>query len=154
MSTLVLMACSGAKAETRTPLPAIDLYQGVMFQTLREHRPVDIDPEELCILIVSAEHGLLCHDDDIEPYDRQMTAERADELVERGFPDDMYFDGPVFDRVLLAGGAEYRRVMHMYLGAMREFEQLTPDARIEEVSGGIGEQRHQLGEFLRSLVPA
>ena len=83
-----------------------------------------------------------------------MTPERADELIAQGFPEDMYFDGPTFDRVLLAGGAEYRRVMHAYLAAMRAFEQVEQEAEIIEVSGGIGEQRHQLGEFLRSVGTA
>jgi hypothetical protein len=154
MSALVLLACSCSKAETPVPMPAVKLYQGVMYQTLREHRPVDIDPDELTILIVSAEHGLLCEDDEIEPYDRRMTVERADELIAAGFPEDMYFDGPTFDRVLLAGGADYRRVMRAYVEAMRGFDQIAPDAEVIEVSGGIGDQRHQLGEFLRAAVPA
>lgn len=149
MSALVLLACSGTKAATSAPLPAADMYQGVMYQTLRQHRPDDAEGDQLTVLIVSAEHGLICESDAIEPYDRRMTPERADELVARGFPDDLYFDGPTFGRVRLAGGAEYRRVMRAYVAAMLEFGQIEPDAAIVEVSGGIGEQRHQLAEFLR-----
>lgn len=151
MSALLLMACSCTKAETSEPVPAIDLYQGVMYQTLREHRPTDIDPDDLTILIVSAEHGLLCEHDEIATYERRMTPERADELAAQGFPEDFYFDGPTFDRVLLAGGADYRRVMRVYVEAMRKFGQVDAEAEVVEVSGGIGEQRQQLAGFLRSI---
>lgn len=144
-----MMACSAAKADSLRP--AVDLYQGVMYQTLRAHLPPTDD--DLVIMILSAEHGLIFGHEEIEPYDRELTAERADELIATGFPDDIYFDGPTFDRVFLAGGAEYRRVMRAYIVAMREFGQVEPGATVEEVDGGIGQQRHQLGKFLRSVVP-
>lgn len=145
-----MMACSGAKADSIRP--AVELYQGVMYQTLRAHLPEN--DEELVIMIVSAEHGLLFAHDEIDPYDRELTTERADELIAAGFPDDIAFDGPTFSRVFLAGGAEYRRVMRAYVDAMHEFGQVEHGARIDEVHGGIGEQRHQLAEFLQSIVPA
>ncbi len=147
MSALLMMACSAAKADHACA--AVDLYQGVMYQTLRAHLPEN--DEALVIMVVSAEHGLLFGHDEVAPYDRELTPARAEELIAAGFPDDIAFDGDTFDRVFLAGGAEYRRLMLAYVQAMREFGQVEPQAAIEEVSGGIGEQRHQLGAFLRGF---
>jgi hypothetical protein len=146
VSALVIMACCCTKAAATTPIPAIELYQGVMYQTLREHRPAHDDLE---VLIVSAEHGLLWGTDEIETYDQRMTAERADELIAAGIPDDMVFFDPMYERILLAGGAEYRRVMRAYVDAMRAFGQIADRADVMEVHGGIGEQRQQLAAFLR-----
>lgn len=150
MNALLLMACSAAKADK--PSAAIDLYQGVMYETLRAHMPPPAF--EPVVMIVSAEHGLLFSHEEIAPYDRELTEERADELIAAGFPDGVTFDGQVFNRVFLAGGAEYRRVMRAYVDAMHGFGQIEHGARIEEVSGGIGDHRHQLGNFLRLLDPA
>ncbi len=140
---LVMMACSGSKLSREAP--AIDLYQGVMFQTLRTHRCPE---DDLDVVIVSAEHGLLADNDVVEPYDRQMDDARAAELIAAGFPEDFYFEGEPYDAVMLAGGEAYRKVMRSYVEAMKEFGAIAPDAIIEETTGGIGDQRAQLGSFL------
>ncbi|WP_035878752.1 hypothetical protein [Cupriavidus sp. amp6] len=51
---------------------------------------------------------------------------------------------------MLAGGAEYRRVMRAAL-ARRYGPQLPP---LQETTGGIGMRRSQLGAFLDGLKPA
>lgn len=149
MSTvLIMMACSAAKLDHAAP--ATELYQGVMFQTLRAHLPAGED--QPCVVILSAEHGLVCDNDEIEPYEREMTKERSDELVSAGYPDDFYFDGDPFEQIILAGGELYRRVMRVYIETMREFGAVAPGAVVIETCGGIGEQRHQLGAFLAACA--
>jgi hypothetical protein len=148
MSALLLIACSAAKAGS--PRRALDLYQGVMYQTLREHMPI-AEGQRPAVMIVSAEHGLISPEREIAPYDRELTTERADELMNLD-PVSVAFPG-TFNRIFLAGGVEYRRLMRWYIGAMHEQGLIEHGARVEEVSGGIGEQRHQLGTFLRSLDP-
>lgn len=146
-SALVMLACSASKGSVAAP--AVDLYRGVMFETLRAHLPTGDD--EPILMILSAKHGLLFGHDVIEPYDQCLTRELAKELIAAGFPDDITFDGAVFDQVLLAGGEEYRAVMRTYIEAMREFGQVSDDATVIETSGGIGQQRQQLGQFLDQL---
>lgn len=142
---LLLIACSGKKLDR--PAPAMELYQGVMYQSYRAHVRTGWEPT---VLILSARHGFLDPAALLQPYEERMSPARADqflagldELVQTApWPTDVR-------RVLLAGGKEYRRVMR---AAIARRYSATP--WINETTGGIGMQRSQLGEFLRSLVPA
>lgn len=115
-----------------------------MYSTLAKHLRSDAPPS---IVILSAEHGFISPERVIAPYNRRMTAARSDELLselERFAAVDVWPSqvGSTF----LAGGAEYRRVMRAMLVL------LCPEAAAfaRETSGGIGQQRAQLGAFLRS----
>ncbi|GMG94624.1 hypothetical protein RN01_05185 [Cupriavidus sp. SHE] len=140
---LLILACSGRKTATRAR--AIDLYHGVMYSTLRAHRKAEAMP---AIVILSAEHGFISPEQMLDPYDRRMTPQRADEMLAglAGFaapgiwPDSI---GSAF----FAGGHEYRRVMRAILAL------LCPEAAAmaRETFGAIGQQRAQLGAYLRGL---
>lgn len=142
---LLLLACSGTKLDRQAR--AIDLYQGVMYESYREHLRREARPN---VLILSARHGFLDPLAVIDPYDQRMTAQRADAMLA---------DLPAFVRsanwpaqvgkVLLAGGKEYRRVMRAALA--RQYNTTLP--AIQETTGGIGMQRSQLGAFLDGLAP-
>ncbi|WP_020201314.1 hypothetical protein [Cupriavidus sp. WS] len=54
-----------------------------------------------------------------------------------------------FGEVFLAGGEQYRRVMRAAVTNRNSAQQLT---RLNETRGGIGEQRSQLGQFLRHIA--
>ncbi|CAJ0808490.1 hypothetical protein R77560_04728 [Ralstonia thomasii] len=144
---LVLLACSSLKLDR--PAPAMELYRGVMFQTYRANVKPAAAPN---VVILSALHGFITPDTIIGPYDQRMSPERADELLATlathymlpaGWPASI---GPV----LLAGGAQYRRVMRAALRWLADCTGIEP-ANITETSGGIGEQRAQLGRFLRAI---
>lgn len=136
---LVLLACSGKKAAVRAP--ALQLYQGVMYQTYRAHARCGVGP---AMVILSAKHGFVAPDDTLDPYDLRMTTARADELLARLDQSITQVAWPRrASRVLLAGGQTYRRVMRAAIGLVG-----APRLPIDEVSGGIGYQRSQLASFL------
>ena len=144
---LLLLACSGTKLDQ--PAPAIELYRGVMYQTYRTHVRAEAAPQ---VVILSALHGFVPAGDELAPYDLRMTAERADDMLAHlrsrtmarvAWPREI---GPV----LLAGGAQYRRVMRATIEALWNGFGTVP-ASVQETSGGIGEQRAQLGRFLREI---
>ncbi|WP_029050055.1 DUF6884 domain-containing protein [Cupriavidus sp. amp6] len=142
---LLLMACSSTKLDRDAR--AIDLYRGVMYASYRAHVRSDAAPR---VLILSARHGFLPPDTEIAPYDERMTRQRADQMMS-DLP--RYLQPAAWPTrvgsVMLAGGAEYRRVMRAAL-----FRQYGPQLlALQETTGGIGMQRSQLGAFLDGLQP-
>ncbi|MDK2660832.1 DUF6884 domain-containing protein [Cupriavidus consociatus] len=110
-SALLLMACSSTKLDRDAR--AIDLYRGVMYASYRAHVRSDAAPR---VLILSALHGFLPPDTEIAPYDERMTRKRADQMM-ADLP--RYLQPAAWPTrvglVMLAGGAEYRRVMRAAL---------------------------------------
>ncbi|MDE4921915.1 DUF6884 domain-containing protein [Cupriavidus metallidurans] len=142
---LLVLACSGKKAAVRAP--ALQLYQGVMYQTYRAHVQCSAAP---LVVILSAKHGFVAPDEALDPYDQWMTSVRADEILERLHQCVVQVAWPSrASRVFLAGGQHYRRVMRAAIGVVG-----TPELPIGEVSGGIGYQRSQLADFLDRQAPA
>jgi MerR family mercuric resistance operon transcriptional regulator len=102
----------GKKAAVRAP--AVQLYQGVMYQTYRAHTRCGAAP---AMVILSAKHGFVAPDDTLDPYDLRMTNARADELLARLDQSVTQVAWPRrASRVLLAGGQTYRRVMRAATG--------------------------------------
>ncbi|VTU44994.1 DUF6884 domain-containing protein [Variovorax sp. RA8] len=62
---LILMPCSRAKLDC--PAPARDLYQGVMWQSLRANSPEGVHAD---IVVLSALHGFLSGSQVVAPYDK------------------------------------------------------------------------------------
>lgn len=103
------------------------------------------------VVILSAEHGFIAADTLVAPYERRMSAERAEQMVAR-IGDHLTQVWPEEARqVMLAGGRDYRRVMRVAVQTMKEKGALPADCSVLETTGGIGYQRQQLGEFLRGL---
>ncbi|NBW15007.1 MAG: hypothetical protein EBR82_44100, partial [Caulobacteraceae bacterium] len=148
---LIFMPCSAKKGGKAGP--AADLYQGVFFQTYRSN--VTAAPH---MVILSAEHGFISPTEEIAPYDRLLDKERADEMLGdmgkligqlkeamAGIPMDQIKD------VLLVGGKEYQGVMRAALASLKDDGLIPEDASVNATSGGIGEQRQQLGQYLRAI---
>jgi hypothetical protein len=147
-SDVIILACSATKLSRAAP--ALELYQGPMYSTFRANVKRAARPH---VVILSALHGFIPGDQVIEPYEQRLTPERANEMMGQ-LDDFMSSDIPAGARkVLLAGGAEYRRVMRAAVARQVERGEL-PGVTVTETSGGIGYQRQQLGTFLRGLVPA
>lgn len=146
---LVIMACSAPKRAQASA--ALDLYQGVMYSTFRANVRPDAHP---AVAILSAMYGVIAGDAVIEPYEQRLTPARADAIV--ADLDSYLKYGKPFaaKKVLLAGGAEYRRVMRAILPRLVENGSVAPDAVVSETTGGIGYQRQQLGQFLRACAPS
>ena len=79
---LILMSCSATKRQTDKAIPAIELYDGPLWQTLRTHLGA-IPTRNVCVL--SGKYGfinaLLTL---IEPYEARLSQQAADRLIARG----------------------------------------------------------------------
>ena len=82
MPSLLVQSCSATKESVDTPVPAFDLYDGYFFRIIKKARRAGRFQPGLDMIIISAKHGFLEPDDEIEFYDRRMDTERAEELNE------------------------------------------------------------------------
>jgi DNA-binding protein H-NS/GNAT superfamily N-acetyltransferase len=143
---LVLMACCATKKKGMGMGPAIDVYTGVFFQTLKNKLKEGAMPN---LRILSAKYGFIAPDQKIEVYDQVMDKSSADgfmlddKLVE-GFPSNI-------KDVLIVGSDQYQRVMKAAIEDLIKAGKIDKGASINVTKGGIGEQRAQLGRYLASL---
>jgi GNAT superfamily N-acetyltransferase len=143
---LVLMACCATKKKGMGMGPAIDVYTGVFFQTLKNKLKEGAMPN---LRILSAKYGFIAPDQKIEIYDQVMDKAAADgfmlddKLVE-GFPSNI-------KDVLIVGSDQYQRVMKAAIEDLIKAGKIDKGASINVTKGGIGEQRAQLGRYLASL---
>ena len=144
---LVLMPCCDTKGPTKAP--AMELYKGIFFQTFAGNVQDGAEPN---VVILSAKHGFISPTAEIEPYDQVMDKARADEMLANLQAQMKGGDFPKnIKDVLIVGGKEYQRVMRAAIAALQDEGIISQDATINATSGGIGEQRKQLGEYLRSI---
>jgi hypothetical protein len=167
---LVLMACSATKIER--PAPALELYDGPTWQTLRHHRgaiPVSN------VLVLSGEYAFIGAGCTLAPYEARLTERKADFLIDRGIhahntrfgaikPGRMPGATPFVEagagcrliveprpyrHVIACGAGDYGRVFDSFLAGFKRDGLVDAGAMILRPFGGIGEQRGQLGQWLR-----
>jgi len=144
---LVLMPCCDTKGDAKAP--AMELYKGVFFQTLKSNQKSGAEPN---IVILSAKHGFIEPTKEIEPYDQVMTPEKAEEFLltlQRDMDSIDWPDG--IKDVLIVGGKQYQRVMRAAVARLQEDGVISKDASINVTSGGIGSQRSQFGKYLQAI---
>ncbi len=137
---LLIVGCSKAKSPDPGLLPARSRYQGtfwkVIRRALREHPTLD---QELDILVISAEFGAIDDHHLIPWYERRMSHERASALREQIVATiNTRIRQSKYDNILICLGADYRPAL---VGAHLANAYVT--------TGGIGEQAHQLKQWLR-----
>lgn len=150
---LLLMPCSAGKLKDAAK--AGQIYTGVMWQTFRTHAREDATPQTA---ILSAKHGFIGLDEKIDPYEQEMTDELADSWAAKSFPNGQDIDGILdlgsdISDVFIAGGENYRRTMRNVVAELQKTGLIRADATVNETTGGIGEQRQQLGQYLDSIQP-
>jgi hypothetical protein len=167
-SRLLILSCSARKDPNPERIPAIQRYDGPLWQTLRT---VDPDGKLAQVAFLSAHYGFRVATTQIERYDAIMTPERAKEMIDGGtytrWPrpkswkrqgdgqhaeTQMHFvtrDGlyPISE-VAIVGGALYLEVMRSFVAEFRAKHYLTEDACVTEINGTIGRMRQQLREWL------
>ena len=168
-SRLLILACSATKRDGPACMPAIQRYDGPLWQTLRA---VDPYGEKAKVAFLSAHLGFRAASSPIEIYDARMTdqvaaAMKAGDLGTRwprpksqlrvlpsGEHPGIHIGSLTargrnpFSDVALVGG-------HLYLGVMRHLIELfrtagyvARDARIREINGPIGLMRRDLRLWL------
>lgn len=166
MSRLLILGCSATKRPDNEPLPAIERYDGPIYQTLRACRE-----EGLVIpktLILSAEHGIIFDWQQIYDYDRILTPSRVAEFQRqrRVFVTLARITRTMdLAEVLIVAGSQYvtalrdqpfRQHSNIPLPfAIDWFHQpfgWARGARVVVADGGIGMKRKQLREWLQGLA--
>ena len=106
---LLIVSCSDKKCPDVGNMKALDRYTGQLFTKMKaEGIPPNVD-----IAILSAKHGLIRSDTQIEKYDQLMTPEIRDKFISD--PEQMKkirdtIDGD-YDKVFVTGGKNYRDVI-------------------------------------------
>jgi hypothetical protein len=142
--SLIAIACSGRKLATLGEMPAIDRYNGPMWQTLRAAlAECKAKPE---VWVLSARYGFIIADTRIVDYNQVLNERLADKIARRPEYEPQMFAPAVerADAVMFAGGRLYRETMWKACGQLPA----TSAAKISETRGGIGEQRAQLRAWI------
>jgi hypothetical protein len=127
LKVLVIIACSQRKANG--PAAAKDLYLGTLFRLGREFA-------ETCgydYRILSAKYGLLDPEELIEPYDVRVAGVQDVKRLQQKVLPAMNALLPNYNKVIIIGGAMYRRILAPLMGASDKFEVITDSRGI----GGI-----------------
>ena len=166
---LVVLACSATKRQNDGYMPAIDRYDGPLWQTVRS---IPLDRTVTKIAVLSALYGFIDSRSPIQNYDRRLTEDLADRMIAGGLttrwprppsprkPDNYgnhagcemalltdHGDRP-FSDVVIVGGYVYLRVMRSFVNAFRDRGYLAPGAAVDEINAPIGLMRKQLRIWL------
>jgi hypothetical protein len=123
------------------------------------------------VFVLSGKHGFTSAGLFSRPYEEKISCQKVDAIIARGLnglPTDRHglVTGPMiradigrtreepFSRIIIAGAGDYRRFFHWLIEAMKADGLIALGAAIAEVQGGIGEQRGQLGQWLRRMNEA
>lgn len=150
-------------------MPAIERYDGPLWQTVRS---LPIDRAVTKIAVLSAHYGFIDSRSPIQNYDRRLTHDLADRMIDGGLttrwprpplprkPDNYgnhagceiaslteHGDRP-FTAVAIVGGHIYIRVMKSFVTAFRERGYVCAAAAIHEINAPIGIMRRAMREWL------
>jgi hypothetical protein len=144
MKRLIILACSARKKGGPEPVPAIERYDGPMWQILRNFmRDEPLFAECTDILALSAEFGLITSNDLIPLYERKMAPSRAVELRPQVLQRLQCFLSSTHTDICLALSEQY---MHTLAG----WEVLVPEGtRITQTDGPMGVKLAQFKAWLQ-----
>lgn len=142
---LIILSCSDKKSghSRNRALPAIETYDGPMYQSLRKFLREYRWPANLSISALSARHGLFGAIKGIEHYDLRMTPEIAQAQAAQCRAALSKWRGDGHANVHLALGKDYMPAVEPGLAPYGD--------KVGRFEGGIGEKRRQLNDLLRSF---
>lgn len=170
---LLILACSATKRDGPAYMPAIERYDGPLWQTLRT---VDPRGEKAKVAFLSTRLGFRAASTPIETYDARMTPAVADAMkagdlgtrwakqksqrrvMASGDHPGMHIaaltgHGRIpFSDVALVGGHLYLDVMRHLVDLFRQRGHIVGDARITEINGPIGIMRRDLRRWLDRMA--
>jgi len=141
---LVVLSCSATKRDDGGLLPALERYDGPMYQVLRSFLRRAEWPAPLSVGILSAKYGLIGGLASIDTYDQRMTRDRSAE-IKRGSSSDVLRDwSQSHGRVSLLLGKDYLSALNLEALGRQGVE-------TEVVKGPIGMKLHGLKTLLQGL---
>jgi len=142
MSPLLVQSCSKSKQEPDKPVQALDLYSGFFYNIIKKAKREGEIRSDIDICILSAEHGLIDSDTEIEWYDRRMDSKRAKELAPKVKAEFKRRVEEEYELVIINAGEAYRK-------ALTGVED-TVNADVHYIEGdGIGYKGHALKRIIR-----
>lgn len=166
---LVILACSATKRQDDGYMPAIERYDGPLWQTVRS---IPLDRTVTKIAVLSAHYGFIDSRSPIRNYDKRLTEDLADRMIAGGLstrwprppsprkPDNYgnhagcemaslteHGDRP-FSEIAIVGGYIYLKVMRSFVIAFQERGYVAPGASVDEINAPIGMMRKQLRIWL------
>lgn len=141
---LLIISCSRRKRLTAQSVPAIERYDGPLFQVLRKFQansPKQV--EKLDVYILSGKFGLMPASKKIPLYDQPMTAQRADELNPQFVAEICkIFASKRYKEVFVCVGKEYLR-------ALKGYESYFPrKSVVTKATGSLGRRQTSLRQWL------
>lgn len=150
---LLILKCSSRKRGPDEPIPAIERYDGPLWQVLRAYlREQGLWGADLEIYGLSAEFGLIPAQQAIPMYERKLDPERAEELRPRVLATFQTLMERQYDQLCLG-------VSQRYLAALVGWETLVPPETAVTLTDGtaaikLGQLRAWLhGEPWRGIAP-
>lgn len=144
---LLVLACSQRKVMDMGPLPAWDLYDGVLYRVCKKAKREGRWPDDVRVRILSAEYLLIEPEAVIAPYDRRMDKDRAEQFARgwRGGSGSIPEACAGCRQLYIAAGGLYRDAI-----------QATAPEGIEIIdgSGEIGQMQQRLKAWLAEGQPA
>jgi hypothetical protein len=140
---LLVLSCSDRKKKIKELTPAIEIYDGVNYRSIKKAKREGNLSNNLDILIISAKYGLLNCDDPINYYKQRITPDRAKELRIDVLPKlKMILKNNNYGEIFVNLGKDY-------LPVIDGFEKFVPsDTRIIYAKGGIGQKMSQMKKWL------
>jgi hypothetical protein len=144
---LLILKCSARKRGGAELIPAIERYDGPLWQVLRSFlRQQPLFAADLDVYVLSAAFGLIPASQAIPPYDQMMAPERADELRPA-----------VLERFHALVGNGYRDLClglsQPYLRAMSDWKTLVPSGvAVTLTDGPMGMKLGQLRAWLEGRI--
>lgn len=166
---LLILACSATKRQDDGYIPAIDRYNGPLWQTARCYL---IDRSMLKVAVLSARYGFIDARSPIENYDTRLTNALADRMIDGGISrrwprppsprkPDIYGNYATcemvsrtnhrehpFTEIAVVGGHIYLRVMRSFVAEFQGRGYISADAPITEINAPIGIMRRDLRLWL------
>ena len=140
---LLIVSCSARKRQVSNPTPAWELYNGVIFRTLKRLKREGMFPEDVDLLILSALYGIITPNELIKSYDLKMTREIAIRLAPKN----------VTKLRTIMGRNNYQSVFinvgKTYLLALQPLEGwVPPETQVFIAEGKIGQKLNQMKKWL------
>jgi len=139
---LLIVGCSDKKNSVTGFVPAMSLYNGPNYLSIRKLKRANMFPPDVQIVIISAKYGMLFPDQLIENYDQKMTSDRAGQLkYELKRKLETYLNEKQFDECFINLGQLYRESI--------EEVQFPSTMKIINAEGRLAEKRADMLAWLK-----
>jgi len=141
---LLIISSSKRQKKDKSPLPALERYDGFMFRILKKLKRENKLPADLDIIIISSKFGLLKPEDKVPYVNHMMTFLQAREVKNKFLNEfKKLFDKKNYSEIFVNLGASY-------LESIKGIEKLT-NAKIIYAKGKMGQKANHMKRWILSI---